>query len=82
MRKFWPPSAIASCEGIFCEPASAASLAVLRKCIGDGRVARGSTAVCVLTGNGLKDLDAVQGALRPPITVAADAGALAAVLDL
>jgi threonine synthase len=73
---------LAACEGIFCEPASAASLAILCKCVGDGRVPRGATAVCVLTGNGLKDLDAVQSALMPPITVAADAGALASLLDL
>lgn len=48
---------IARSEGIFCEPASAASLAGLIKYIAAGMVSNGSTAVCVLTGNGLKDPD-------------------------
>ncbi len=46
---------LASTEGIFCEPASAASVAGLLK-IKD-QVPTGSTIVCVLTGNGLKDPD-------------------------
>ncbi len=46
---------LASQEGIFCEPASAASVAGLLK-IKD-QVPPGSTIVCVLTGNGLKDPD-------------------------
>lgn len=40
-------------EGIFCEPASAASVAGLLKV--KERVPQGATVVCVLTGNGLKD---------------------------
>ncbi len=40
-------------EGIFCEPASAASVAGLLKLKND--VPKNSTIVCVLTGNGLKD---------------------------
>ena len=40
-------------EGIFCEPASAASVAGLLKV--KDQVPEGSTIVCVLTGNGLKD---------------------------
>jgi threonine synthase len=46
---------LASCEGIFCEPASAASVAGLLK-VRD-RVPDGATVVCVLTGNGMKDPD-------------------------
>ena len=42
-------------EGIFCEPASAASVAGLLKLKDD--VPKNSTIVCVLTGNGLKDPD-------------------------
>ncbi len=44
-------------EGVFCEPASAASVAALLEAVTDGLVERGSTAVCVLTGHGLKDPD-------------------------
>lgn len=46
---------LASEEGIFCEPASAASVAGLLK-IRD-QVPANSTIVCILTGNGLKDPD-------------------------
>jgi threonine synthase len=48
---------VASSEGVFVEPASAASIAGLLKAIDDGWVARGSTVVCTVTGNGLKDPD-------------------------
>ncbi|NER50068.1 MAG: threonine synthase [Symploca sp. SIO1A3] len=46
---------LASQEGIFCEPASAASVAGLLKV--KEQVPEGATVVCVLTGNGLKDPD-------------------------
>jgi threonine synthase len=46
---------LASREGIFCEPASAASVAGLLKV--KDQVPPGATVVCVLTGNGLKDPD-------------------------
>jgi threonine synthase len=46
---------LASEEGIFCEPASAASVAGLLKV--KDLVPTGATVVCVLTGNGLKDPD-------------------------
>lgn len=48
---------LASAEGVFCEPASAASVAGLRKFAAEGKVERGSLVVCVLTGHGLKDPD-------------------------
>jgi threonine synthase len=47
---------LASQEGVFCEPASAASVAGLLKV--KDTVPEGATIVCVLTGNGLKDPDA------------------------
>ncbi|MDG2616348.1 threonine synthase [Thermoleptolyngbya sichuanensis A183] len=46
---------LASREGIFCEPASASSVAGLLKV--KDRVPAEATVVCVLTGNGLKDPD-------------------------
>ncbi|OGC21977.1 threonine synthase [candidate division WOR-1 bacterium RIFOXYB2_FULL_42_35] len=48
---------IAAKEGVFCEPASAASVAGLMKLAKAGKVEPGSTVVCVLTGHGLKDPD-------------------------
>ena len=44
---------LASAEGVFCEPASAASVAGLLKV--KDQVPNDATVVCVLTGNGLKD---------------------------
>lgn len=44
-------------EGIFCEPASATSLAGALHDIGCGKIPEGSKIVCTLTGNGLKDPD-------------------------
>ena len=44
-------------EGVFCEPASAASLAGALRDIKDGKIPEGSSVVCTLTGHGLKDPD-------------------------
>lgn len=46
---------LASTEGVFCEPASAASVAGLIKF--KDKIKSGSKIACVLTGNGLKDPD-------------------------
>jgi threonine synthase len=46
---------LAASEGIFAEPASAASLAGVIKMRKLGRIPAGQQVVCVLTGNGLKD---------------------------
>ena len=46
---------LASKEGIFGEPASAASLAGLVKMVGQGLNLSGKKVVCIITGNGLKD---------------------------
>lgn len=50
---------LASAEGVFCEPSSAASVAGLLKTASGSAVQlrSDSTVVCVLTGNGLKDPD-------------------------
>jgi threonine synthase len=48
-------SFLARREGVFVEPASAASVAGVLKCVQDGRIPRGQRIVCVLTGTGLKD---------------------------
>ena len=69
-------------EGIFCEPASAAGVAGVRRLAADGRLHRSQTVVCVLTGHGLKDPDAVQaeeGSLTP---VAPDIGAIRRAMGL
>ena len=48
---------LAEKEGVFCEPASAASIGGAMRDIRAGKIAEGSTVVCTLTGNGLKDPD-------------------------
>jgi threonine synthase len=50
---------LAATEGVFCEPASAASLCGAIRDIQAGRISQGSTVVCTLTGNGLKDPDII-----------------------
>jgi len=69
-------------EGLFAEPASAASVAGLLKVAAEGKIPRGSTVVCILTGHGLKDPEwAISGA-RHPVLVPAEAAAVAAELGL
>ena len=48
---------LTSREGIFCEPASATSVAGALRDIRSGRIPEGSSVVCTLTGHGLKDPD-------------------------
>ena len=58
---------LAAEEGIFCEPASAASVAGLLLRAEAGDLVPGERVVCVLTGHGLKDPDtaiAETGAVR------------------
>ncbi|MDI6605299.1 MAG: threonine synthase [Thermoanaerobacteraceae bacterium] len=50
-------SLLAKKEGIFAEPASAASIAGITKKYREGLFKEGDTVVCILTGNGLKDPD-------------------------
>ncbi|HEV3475426.1 MAG TPA: threonine synthase [Actinomycetota bacterium] len=69
-------------EGLFCELASAASVAGLLQAAAGGRVDRGSTAVCVLTGHGLKDPEWAIAGAAPPQPVPPDAAAVAAELGL
>lgn len=57
---------LASREGIFCEPASAAGVAGLLALHGRGALPPGERIVCTLTGHGLKDPDlAIQHSPRP-----------------
>ncbi|MAA75244.1 MAG: threonine synthase [Salinisphaeraceae bacterium] len=68
-------------EGVFCEPASAASLAGALRDIQRGRIAAGKTIVCTLTGHGLKDPDiAIQQGNDGIETVAAERAAVEKVI--
>ncbi|MSQ12692.1 MAG: threonine synthase [Dehalococcoidia bacterium] len=58
---------LARTEGVFCEPASAASVAGLRKLAREGMDFRGKRVVCVITGSGLKDPDLAQQIADVPL---------------
>lgn len=74
-------SRLASSEGVFCEPASAASLGGALRDIARGKIAPGSTVVCTLTGNGLKDPDVIlRGGLPKMIQVEAKRAAVERLL--
>ena len=79
-----------------CEPASAATLAGLKKLVRAGFVKRGETVVLILTGHLMKDPEytlkfhsgelfadvrAAQPLRRPPVVLDADAGAVVRALE-
>ena len=63
---------LASREGIFCEPASAASLAGAIRMKKEGVLSDGDTIVCTLTGHGLKDPDTAIRTSPKPLQVEPD----------
>ena len=68
---------LTSKEGIFCEPASATSVAGALRDITSGKIPEGSSVVCTLTGHGLKDPDtAIKQCDDDMITVDAELGAV------
>jgi threonine synthase len=71
---------LARAEGIFMEPASAATVAGLIKNVKAGRFEPGSTLVLTLTGHGLKDPDTALESASRPTTVPADLDAVLAQL--
>ncbi len=75
---------LSSLEGVFVEPASAASVAGLTKCVEKGLMkdAKGATVVCVLTGNGLKDPERAIKTCPEIPTLPADLAAIAAEAGL
>ena len=73
---------LASREGVFVEPASAASVAGLLKSHAAGLLDPGQRVVCTVTGHGLKDPEwAIAGAPKPT-SVAVDAHSAAVELGL
>ena len=67
---------LAEKEGIFCEPASATSVAGALRDLRVGKIPAGSTVVCTLTGHGLKDPDIAIGQSSEPVTVDAELDAV------
>ncbi len=71
---------LAEREGVFCEPASAISVAGAMRDISSGKIPEGSCVVCTLTGHGLKDPDTAIQQSRAPIVVDADLVAVKRVI--
>jgi threonine synthase len=69
-------------EGIGVEPASAASVAGIRKLVRMGAIDRNERIVCVVTGHLLKDPDTVIKQCEPPIEINADLPSLLSALHL
>jgi threonine synthase len=66
---------LAERAGVFCEPASAVSVAGALSDIASGRIPEGSTVVCTVTGHGLKDPDiAIAQSTAKPLSIAAERG--------
>lgn len=75
--------ALAACDGVFCEPASAASVAGVLKWHKEHPFEAGQTIVSVLTGHGLKDPNRAIEISASPLTVSGTkAGVLAALQPL
>jgi len=80
---------VASTEGVFAEPASAASIAGLIKLAGQGFFDKAEPAqgekmrvVCILTGHGLKDPDSAIKAAEQPLTIEAEESAVLEAIGL
>ncbi len=67
---------LAAQEGVFCEPASAASVAGVLQLAERGYFEPGATVVCTLTGHGLKDPDRALQSAPDPLRVPAETDAV------
>jgi len=72
---------LARLEGVFCEPASAASVAGIIKLNNAGYFKPGQSIVCTLTGNGLKDPDTAMKGIASPVTIDATEDAVRRILE-
>jgi threonine synthase len=75
-------SLLAKVEGIFVEPASAASIAGLKKLVCNGIINKNERIVCVTTGHGLKDPDTAVKMSEKPVEVDAEMSAIENALGI
>ncbi len=73
---------LASREGVFVEPGSAASVAGLLATSADGRLGTGKIVVCTVTGHGLKDPDTALAGMVEIEPLPVDPNAVASALEL
>jgi len=72
---------LARSEGLFVEPAAAASIAGLSRLLGMGEIEKGEKIVCVATGHGLKDPDAAIKISEKPVEIEPSLEALRSILS-
>ena len=60
---------LAETEGVFTETAGGTTIAVLKKLVEQGKIDPSETTVAYITGNGLKTLEAITGAVAEPLTI-------------
>ncbi len=73
---------LARIEGIFVEPASASSIAGLKKLVRNGFISKDERVVCITTGHGLKDPDTAIKQSEKPVEVDAEISAIENALGL
>ena len=73
---------LARIEGIFVEPASASSIAGLKKLVKSGVIGKDEHVVCITTGHGLKDPDTAIKQSEKPVEVDAEMAAIENALGL
>jgi threonine synthase len=71
---------LARTEGIFAETAGGVTLACARKLVESGQLDQDAETVLLITGDGLKTLDAVAGQVGPTATVSASTAEVRRVL--
>ncbi|MEW6556721.1 MAG: pyridoxal-phosphate dependent enzyme [Elusimicrobiota bacterium] len=72
---------IAEKEGIFSEPAAATSFAGFKKLRQENKIKNNEIAVCLLTGNGLKDIDSAMKIAGEPILIKPEIEEVKKLLD-
>jgi threonine synthase len=73
---------LARSEGLFVEPASASSIAGLKKLFEAGRIDKDEVVVCVTTGHGLKDPDIAIKISEKPFEVDAELRSIEKIFEL
>ena len=67
--------------GIFAEPAAATAIAGLKRAVAEEIISKRSSAVAVITGNGLKDIRSAQQAAGSPFEIKPDGSGLEEILQ-
>jgi len=67
--------------GIFAEPAAATAVAGLRRAVAEGIVGHRASAVAIITGNGLKDIQSAKSAVGEPFEIPPDGAGLDEILS-